>query len=119
MLIALLYLLCAGVITMFLSLSTHNILGLQKPDDVAGYYMGNGPYLTAYFSLLGGLIMFICESGLIKDKPLYEVEEKKEVKAEAKPEVKPVQKPIVNEQAKPAPAPQAKPVNKQPVKGAK
>ena len=66
--IAFLYLLCAGVITLFLTLSTHNILGLQKPDEVAGYFMGNGPYFTGYFSLLGGLTMFITESGLIKDE---------------------------------------------------
>ena len=67
MLIATLYLLCAGVVTMFLCLSTHNILGLQKPDDVCGYFMGYGPYVTGYFALLGGLTMFICESGLIKE----------------------------------------------------
>lgn len=67
LLLATLYLGAAGIITMFLCLSTHNILGLQKPDDICGYYMGYGPYLTGYFALLGGLTMFISESGLIKE----------------------------------------------------
>ena len=102
------------LISMFLCLATRNILDLPLPKNYGGYYMGFGPYLVGYSMLIGGLMMFITESGIFKDKPL---EAKADSKPAAKVEAKPVQKPVVNAQAKPAapqakasPAPQTKPV---------
>ena len=60
------FIICAGIITLFLSLSSLNMLNLSS-KKYGGYYLGIGAYLTAYTSLVGGLIMFITESGLIKD----------------------------------------------------
>lgn len=83
------------LVSMFLCLSTFDILQLPAPKRYGGYYMGTGPYLAAYLPVVGGLILFIIQSGIFKDK----VETPKAMEAPKKVE------------AKPAPtAPQAKPV---------
>jgi len=56
-----------GIISMFLCLSIHSIMNIAEPKAYGGYYLGEGAYVTAYTCLVGGLLMFINESGLIKD----------------------------------------------------
>ena len=66
LLYAFLYIGMAGLITMFLVLSTVNIAAPHVNKPYQGHFLGMGAYFTAYLSLLGGLTMFICDSGLIK-----------------------------------------------------
>ena len=66
--IALLFVFMAGLITMFLALSSVNIAAPHVNKPYQGHFLGIGAYFTAYCSLLGGLVMFITESGLIKDQ---------------------------------------------------
>ena len=61
------FILCP-LISLFLCLATRNILDLPLPKRYGGYYMGFGPYLVGYSMLIGGLMMFITESGIFKDK---------------------------------------------------
>ena len=63
---AFLYVGLAGLITMFLALSSVNIAAPHVNKPYQGHFLGLGAYFTAYCSLLGGLTMFICDSGLIK-----------------------------------------------------
>lgn len=67
------------LIILFLSLSTVDVLGLASPKNYGGYYMGAGPYIVAYCSLVGGLMLFITESGIFKEKEVVELEKKEEV----------------------------------------
>ena len=66
--VSLLFIFMAGLITMFLCLSAVNIAAPHVNKPYQGHFLGLGAYFTAYCSLLGGLVMFIAESGLIKDK---------------------------------------------------
>lgn len=70
------------LICFFLCLSTYDVLGLPKPKRYGGYYMGPGPYLVGYPMLVAGLITFINESGIFKEK--VKVEEATAPKAEEK-----------------------------------
>lgn len=99
------------IVSMFLCLSTFDVLQLPAPKRYGGYYMGTGPYLAAYFPLVGGLILFIIESGIFGDKAAPS----KAVEAPKKVEAKPA--PIAAPQAKPdQPARPAQPQAKQPIK---
>ena len=56
------------ITSMFLCLSTFDILQLPAPKRYGGYYMAVGPYLAAYFPLVGGLMFFIIQSGIFPEK---------------------------------------------------
>lgn len=57
----------AGLVTLFLALSSVNIAAPHVNKPYQGHFLGFGAYFTAYLSLLGGLAMFITESGIIKE----------------------------------------------------
>ena len=103
------------ITSMFLCLSTFDILQLPAPKRYGGYYMAVGPYLAAYFPLVGGLIFFIIQSGIFADKvepakaaPIPKKEETKPALHPAPQATKPVQ-----QQAKPAQPQVAKPTQPQ------
>ena len=66
MLVGGLFVIC-GIINLFLCLASVDIAAPYQNTAYAGHYLGIGAYLTAYFSLIGGLVMFVSESGIIKD----------------------------------------------------
>ena len=102
------------LITFFLSLSTFYILNLPAPKKYGGYYMGVGPYLVAYCTLIGGIILFAIQSGIFDNNGPAPVKEEK--KEEAKPAPKAAPQPVKAAPVASKPVPQtqaARPVQPQ------